>query len=341
MRRKEKSEKREEKSSEALPVESSGKTEKTKKAKKLEGTGTAKKRDTPPKKKKKVTKKSRGWQKTIAFFLVVGFFGYALYSARFYNKKLNEYTIMVTETNGVLPQAYEPEQQYWIWQKIIPYNVTPIHYVLEPQRIEVELSNALPSAELYENIAQTFFKDQFRRLGVSFQEGSSQNDSQNNSKNDAFAKPSFRYEFKVLVHSVILPEVLGELYQEGITPEKFPEWRKAEGERIRGEVLESLDALLPKLEGDLPWDEVTQQVNRSLNFSFITKLTPVSVSYPDLKLYQMIRDLALDPTSSGGGSSLSNILAYQELGSLLERYPSLNTPQILDSLLLDVKKESE
>ncbi|MFP4536057.1 MAG: hypothetical protein ACLFNP_10075 [Spirochaetaceae bacterium] len=178
----------------------------------------------------------------------------------------SEYAIAFTKSDGWIAEPITPGSFRWMWQALIPTNLTLHRFPLTPTEITLDESGTLPSASLYRRYVE--------------------------------GEPSFDYSLELTLSYRLEPLTVAEaLGEERTTPEDIDSYRESmEGElksAARSAVVSAIEALGEDPEvGALSTvsEEVLEELQDAVEQLEILDLTIREAELPDPFVYQTARE---------------------------------------------------
>ena len=224
------------------------------------------------------------------------------------------YGVIFTKLSGWDSRVVRPGEFRWEWQNLVPTNMTLHKFSLEPRQSELKLSGSLPSAESY----------------AYYLEGS----------------PDFSFNYSFLVSYSLKPESLPGLVSDSfLRQDNVDEWYSDFEERLVVDAAEYLktrtldEAYMKSIEYDYRRMEkdLIEKLAELYDFVNIYKITPKTIKFPDLRLYEEGRRLFMEMTAfseevqkaareraaSRIVEETSKLELLEKYGEIFARYPSL------------------
>ena len=174
------------------------------------------------------------------------------------------YAVLFTKTRGYQPDVLEAGHFSWNWERLIPTNATLFMFDVQPQVFSVRSSGALPSGSDLATVLP--------------------------------APADFSFDVTVAVTLAVLPEALPSLMEnEGLTPDKLPEWSA----RYAGAVAAAARELLQRRAAAALLDltvleaEIADELVARFPAVELLALRFTEVRLPDLELYWHARGIYL------------------------------------------------
>ncbi len=224
------------------------------------------------------------------------------------------YGVIFTRTHGWEDDVMEPGTFVWRWQALIPTNLSLYVFESAPHRTPVGLTGTLPSGREIQAILD--------------------------------GPGAFSYDVRLIVQSRIRPRALPSLARDrDLRPEQIDEYYQELDARIAKAAEEALMVLVGSQPERLSLsdhyrmivDEITDSIERQIDFVEIMAVTPERIELPDLELYLTARELATEVLRARAAArreaaaQLATLDAQAErrfeqlerYGEILERYPVL------------------
>ena len=224
-----------------------------------------------------------------------------------------EYGVAFTKSDGWIAEPVEPGSFTWMWQALVPTNLTLHAFPLTPKELEINESGTLPSAELYARYVE--------------------------------GEPEFTYDLELTVRYRIMPaELASALAEERTTPEGMESYTQSLESSLRsaakGAAVTALEGLGrdPEVGALLT---VTQSVRDNLRSQLseleILEVSVASAEIPDLFVYNTAREnyRAIQEGRRSGlretarDAAAERVIdeerrrALEEYGRILQEYPVL------------------
>lgn len=225
----------------------------------------------------------------------------------------DEYAVAFTKSDGWIADPVEPGSFRWMWQALIPTNLSLHRFPLTPTEMTFDESGSLPSASLYRRYVE--------------------------------GEPSFEYSLELTLSYRLKPlEVAAALAEERTTPEDLDSFRASmEGElknAARSAVVSAIESLGEEPEvGALSTiaEDVQSELQNGVAEIEILGLTIAEAELPDPFVYQTAREnyRAIQEGRREGlretarSAAAQRVLdeerrqALEEYGRILQEYPVL------------------
>lgn len=252
----------------------------------------------------------------LLFFLFAGAAG-AYYSFVRISPVPGQVTFVYTKMSGYQDRVLEPDRYYWLWEQLIPGNVSLRVFDNAPRNWFFQQSYQLPSAESYQLLlpADASLSD----TGL------------------------FTYQLHFSVVYRARPAQVLKLVQSGLLDPEFPQpWYNSIEERLQRKTREFLSGQIPSYQTEtIESAELEQQLRTRLENQLpeieISSLFLTRYEQPDLALYQtlksefsaLLRQLSEDSfarlleNQDRRLQAASTLEQIRELGRILEKYPIL------------------
>jgi len=226
------------------------------------------------------------------------------------------YGVVLTKTNGYDHPVVTPGSFQWMWQGLLPTNLRIFHVRVQERSLTLDFNGELPSAEAYENYAETEedfavrFKALFRyRL-------------------QAHSLPQLFQGAGINAETRDYSDILDDTYSTIETDVKT-QFSNAVNMIIKDG---SFSIAVPDFEEMLK-THISQEIPELQDFD----ITIAEYSFPDMDLYQTVKEnylayleksheisiQALEAASNARTREISRIEVLKEYGALLQEYPVL------------------
>ncbi|MFP4329857.1 MAG: hypothetical protein ACLFP6_03975 [Spirochaetaceae bacterium] len=224
-----------------------------------------------------------------------------------------EYAVAFTRSDGWLTEPVRPGEFRWIWQALLPTNLTLHRFPLTPREISVEESGTLPSAELYSRYVE--------------------------------GEPQFSYSLAFDLTYRLRPEALAAaLAAEETTPENYESFRSSLEASLKNEARTAIVEGMERIAEDPVigvaaelGESALSRLEDSVDGVEIISLTVTDAEVPDPFIYAVAREnyRALEEGRREGlnqtarSAAESRVLdeerrrALEEYGRILREYPVL------------------
>jgi hypothetical protein len=223
----------------------------------------------------------------------------------------DEYAVVYTKSGGWREEVVIPGRFAWMWERIIPTNLSLYRFPAAPRHLETTVRGELPSGSIYARLLDE--------------------------------QPDFSYEFELEVSFSIRPEALPSLVRDGgLRPETLDAWYDTTCERIARYVLGRMpDSLASQAAEPLSVSFRAEGLSAELEKEFpeieLHSITPGNTRFPDPELYTRGKRLYLsvldarETALARAGAVIASERASDEraierleaLGDVLTRYPVL------------------
>lgn len=222
-----------------------------------------------------------------------------------------EYAVAYTKTGGWRDEVILPGRFTWMWERLIPTNLTLYRFPAAPRDVETTVRGELPSGSIYARLLEE--------------------------------QPDFSYELVLSVSFSIRPEALPALVRdEGLRPGTLDVWYDMTGERIAQFVLGRIPESLSSRAGEpvpaaFHADGLPDELEEEFPEIEVHSVMPGNVRFPDPELYLRGKRLYLsvldarETALARAGAVIASEQASDErtierleaLGEVLTRYPVL------------------
>lgn len=260
-------------------------------------------------------------KKTLIFLIFASLAGGTVFYFGWVQLELPAHTrgVVFTKTRGWDDSPLVPGKFNWRWEKLIPGNFSLYLYPDAVYESEIDLSGELPSAGIYTLLLE--------------------------------GKPSFRYDIRFRVSYRIREDGIVALAREqGVLPDQLEAWRTSIAGRMAEEAfpvlrthMDARDDLFPA-----PAEKLKETFTSRFPLLEITAVSPVSMTYPDVLLYEKGRELYFHSVDVRKEAVLQesrtmavHILQEDQRMETLKKYGELLTryPVLIEYLAVEKMKE--
>ncbi len=247
----------------------------------------------------------------LVILLVLGAAGFIVGWVQVY-LPAGSYGVLFTKTGGWDTEVTKAGTFSWRWERLLPTNATLL--VFHPQYHEevVSVDGQFPSGEIYRTVLED--------------------------------DPDFNYLVEARMRLRVKPEALPRLAaDEGLRPDELEEWTQARAEEL---VVMAADVLTERMDrGDIEQrfgaaavrDLLLDELSAEMPDVEISRVTPLRVRLPDIRLYRRARELYEDLLAAETDALRRDAVGrvrriereeeiqslLREYGAILEDYPSL------------------